>query len=121
MKYVYLIISSLLFIVINAQAQDYILLPENFILHKGDKLDLHLIKGSQFIKQDEIKYESSKTTKFIIEAGSKKNDLMTVAKDSASPLISYQLTNEGLNTINMIRKSVTDDIELDDFTKILED
>jgi uncharacterized GH25 family protein len=122
MKRTYFLIPCLFFLTtFKASAQDYILMPENFILHKGDKLDLHLIKASQLIKKDEIKYESSKTAKFTLDAGSKKIDLLTVAKDSAAPLISYQMVNEGLNTITMVRKSVTDDIELDDFTKMLDD
>ncbi|HEY4196444.1 MAG TPA: DUF4198 domain-containing protein [Mucilaginibacter sp.] len=102
-------------------AQDYILLPENFILHKGDTLNLHLITGSQFVKKDELKYDASRTAKFTIYAGSKKTDLTTLAKENASPVVSLKVENEGLNLISMVRKSATDDIETDDFTKILDD
>src|SRR6202012_5597687 len=102
-------------------AQDYILLPENFILHKGDNLKLHLITGSQFIKKDELKYDASKTAKFNIYAGSKKTDLTTIAKEKDSVVVSLKAENEGLNLISMARKSFTDDIESDDFTKVLED
>jgi uncharacterized GH25 family protein len=102
-------------------AQDYILLPENFILHKGDNLKLHLITGSQFIKKDELKYEASKTAKFNIYAGSKKTDLTTIAKEKDSLVVSLKAENEGLNLISMARKSFTDDIETDDLTKMLED
>jgi len=122
MKRVYFLITTLfLLTAFEANAQDYILLPENFILHKGDKLNLHLIYGSQFVKKDEIQYESSKTAKFMIHAGSKKTDLLTVAKDSAAPIVSIPVENDGLNTISMVRKSIADDIESDDFIKMLED
>jgi uncharacterized GH25 family protein len=122
MKRVYFLITALfLLAAFEASAQDYILMPENFILHKGDKLNLHLISGSQFVKKDEVKYESSKTAKFMIQAGSKKTDLLTVAKDSAAPIVSIPIENDGLNTISMVRKSIADDIESDDFIKMLED
>jgi uncharacterized GH25 family protein len=102
-------------------AQDYILIPENFILHKGDKLNLHLIIGSQLIKKEDLKYEASKTAKFDLYAGSKKIDLTTLAKEKDSLVASVKVENEGLNLISMVRKSATDDIESDDFIKVLED
>jgi hypothetical protein len=108
-------------IITKAAAQDYVLLPENFVLHKGDKLNLHLIRVSQFTMTDELKYESSKTAKLNIQNGKKETDLLTAAKDSASPIISMPLESEGLHTIHMVRKSITDDIESDDFIKMLED
>jgi hypothetical protein len=103
----------------NAQ-EDYILLPENFMLHKGEKLDLHLITANQFVKQDELNYDASQTAKFTLYAGSKKVDLTTAAKAGANPIISMPLEN-GLNIISMVRKSVLNDIESDDFLKILDD
>ncbi len=122
MKRVYFLITTLFLLsAFAASAQDYILLPENFILHKGDKLNLHLIYGSQFVKKDEVQYESSKTAKFMIQAGSKKTDLLKVARDSAAPIVSTLIENDGLNTISMVRKSIADDIESDDFIKMLED
>jgi hypothetical protein len=117
----FLIFCLFLLTSVRVSAQDYILLPENFYLHKDDKLNLHLITATQFVKQDELKFETSKTAKFMLEAGSKKINLMTVARDSASPLISYPLIYDGLNTISMVRKPVTDEVERDDFLKILED
>jgi hypothetical protein len=122
MKYSYFLVFCLFsLIIIKASAQDYVLLPEKFILHKGDSLKLHLITANQFTKQYELKYETSKTAKFMLMAGSKKTDLLTMAKDSASPIISIPMGNEGLNMISMVRKSITDDIESDDFIKMLED
>lgn len=103
------------------QAQDYVLLPENFFLQKGEKLNLHIISANQFIKQDEIKYETIKPAKFLLSAGSKKTDLTTVAKDTASPIVSYQMENAGLNLIEYTRKPNTDEIDRDDFLKILDD
>jgi uncharacterized GH25 family protein len=122
MKRVYFLVTALLLLAaFSASAQDYVLLPENFVVHKGDKLNMHLITVTQFAKKDEVQYESSKTAKFTIQAGSKKTDLLTVAKDSAAPVVSMPIENEGLNTVTMIRKSVTDDIESEDFIKLLED
>ena len=106
---------------IKASAQDYILLPENFFLHKGDNLGLHLITGNQFVKQDELKYEASKIAQFNIYVGSKRADLASLTKENATPIVTFKVDNEGLNLISMVRKSVTDEIERDDFLKILED
>jgi uncharacterized GH25 family protein len=86
-----------------ATTHDYFLLPENFFLHKGDKLTLHLVGGEQFVKQEELKYQSKKTTSFMLYQGSKKIDLLKVAKDSASPIIDYEMVNTGQALIGMTR------------------
>ena len=122
MKHIYFLLFCLFSLIITkATAQDYVLLPENFVLHKGDKLNLHLISVNQFTLTNELKYEASKTAKFSIQSGKKETDLLTVAKDSASPIISMPLESDGLHIIHMVKKSITDDIESDDFIKMLED
>jgi uncharacterized GH25 family protein len=122
MKRTYFFISFLfLLTAFKASAQDYILLPENFFLHKGDNLILHLINANQFVKQDELKYEASKTAQFIVIAGSKKADLATVAKEGASPIVTFKTESDGLYMVAMARKPITDEIDRDDFLKILED
>lgn len=123
MKHTYILFFCIFsLIVTEAVAQaDYVLLPENFVMHKGDKLDMHLIRVNQFTKTDELKYEASKTARFEIQNGKKGTSLLAVAKDSASPIISIPLESDGLQTIHMVRKSITDDIEADDFIKLLED
>jgi len=123
MKHTYFLLFCLFSLIITkASAQeDYVLLPENLVLHKGDKLNLHLITVNQFNLTNELKYEASKTAKFGIQNGKKEIDLLTVAKDSASPIISMPLESDGLHTIHMVRKSINDDIESDDFIKLLED
>src|SRR5260370_42339708 len=98
MKRTYFLISFLfLLTAFKANAQDYILLPENFMLHKGDNLSLHLITGNQFIKQDELKYDVSKTAMFNISVGSKRADLASLTKESAMPIVTFKAENEGLN------------------------
>jgi uncharacterized GH25 family protein len=122
MKRIFFLITCLfLSTAIKAFAQDYILLPENFILHRNDNLSLHLISANQFVKQDELKYEASKTAKFDIYVGSKKADLTSLTKENAMPIVTFKVENEGLNMISMVRKSITDEIERDDFLKILDD
>ncbi len=106
---------------LSASAQDNILVPENFILHKGDNLSLHLITANQFIKQSELKYDAAKTAKFDIYVGAKKADLASLVKPADSTLVSFKTDNEGLNTISMVRKPILDDIESDDLVKLLED
>src|ERR1700712_4775459 len=95
----FLIFSLFLTIAFKAGAQDYILLPENFTLHKGDNLSLHMIKANQFVKEDEVKYEGGQTAKFNILAGKKNVDLAPLAKDNAVPAVTFKVENEGLNVI----------------------
>src|ERR1700756_3762522 len=99
MKYISAIILSLFLLTgLQALAQDQILIPENFYLHKGDKLTLHLISAAQFNKQDELGFDPAKSESFMNYAGSKKNAkaFTTKAGDTAA---SMQLEKEGLNLI----------------------
>ena len=84
-----------------ATTHDFFLLPENFFIHKGEKLDLHLLAGDQFVKQEEVKYRSAKATRFMLYDGSKKIDLATLAKDTAAPVISYPMLNSGQALVEM--------------------
>ena len=86
-----------------AATHDFFLLPENFFMHKGDKLNLHLIAGDVFTKQDEMKYEPGKTVKFMLFYGSKKVDLTKIAKESESPVLNYTMTNSGQALLEMTR------------------
>ncbi len=122
MKRIYFLLSFLFLLTrLQATAQDYVLVPENFFLHKGDKLNVHLISANQFMKQDEIKYETANVAKFMLYNGSKKTDLAPMAKDTAAPIVSYQVQTEGLTELQLTRKSLTDDVERDDFLKMLDD
>lgn len=111
----------LLMAAISASAQDHILLPEDFTLHKGDTLKVHLLNVNQFAVQDELKYESPNTLKLSISNGNRKASLMNATKENTSPIITMKAEDEGLNLISMTQKPVTDDIESDDFLKLLED
>src|ERR1700748_307322 len=82
---------------IAATTHDYFLMPENFFLHKGDKLNLHLIGGDAFVKQEEVKFQPAKTTRFMLYNGSKKIDLVKAAKDSVAPVLTYVMDNKGQN------------------------
>lgn len=106
-------------IALAATTHDYFLLPENFFLHKGDKLDLHLLAGDQFIKQEEVGYQSKKTASFMLCQGSKKIDLTKVAKDSASPLVSYAMINAGQALIEMTRGIEHGDASRDSYADFL--
>jgi uncharacterized GH25 family protein len=86
-----------------ATTHDFFLLPEFFFMHKGNKLNLHLLSGDSFIKDAEIGYQPSKTTRFMLYNGSKKIDLTKVAKDSAAPVLSYEMVNQGQSLIEMTR------------------
>ena len=86
-----------------AANHDFFLLPENFFLHKGDKLDVHLLSGDIFTKDEEIRYQPSKTAKFMLYEGSKKTDLTKVVKDTAVPVLNYTMVNTGQALLEMTR------------------
>ena len=107
------------FIGIAAATHDYFLVPESFFLHKGDKLDLHLLTGDTFIKQDEIKYQPAKTTRFMLYEGSKKTDLTKIAKEGAAPLISYPLENKGQALVELILNTDYNESSRDSYAEFL--
>jgi hypothetical protein len=82
-----------------AATHDYFLLPENFFLHKGDKLNLHLVEGDLFTKQNEVGYHAAKVLSFMLYQGKKKTDLTSLAKDSAGLLTNYPVENSGQSVV----------------------
>ena len=108
-------------ILLAATNHDFFLLPENFFLHKGDKLDVHLLSGDIFTKDEEIKYQPAKTTKLMLYEGSKKTDLTKVAKDSAAPVLNYAMMNTGQALLEMTRGIEFSDYSRDRFASFLAD
>ncbi|HAL82409.1 MAG TPA: hypothetical protein DCO83_09360 [Mucilaginibacter sp.] len=102
-----------------ATTHDYFLLPENFFMHKGNKLNLHLLGGDVFTKQEEIGYQASKTSSFMLYQGKKKIDLIKVAKDSAAPVITYTMVNSGQGLIDMTRATEFVDASRDSYADYL--
>jgi hypothetical protein len=97
---------------------DQFLMPENFYLHKGDKLNLHLLTGESLNKDAEVGYNAAKTTKFALYEGSKKTDFLKTTKDSAAPVLSYSLMNGGLALVEMNTNELND-IPREDFLTYL--
>ncbi len=104
---------------IAAVTHDYFLMPEAFFLHKGDKLNLHLLGGEQFVKSEEIPFQPAKTTLFMLYQGSKKIDLTKMAKDSASPMVSLAMANNGQAIIEMTRGVEYNDVSRDNYADFL--
>ena len=98
---------------------DYFLMPETFFMHKGDKLDLHLLMGEAFTKQAEIRYQPTKTAKFMLYEGSKKTDLTKVAKDSAVPVLNYTMTTSGQVLLEMTRSIEYNEVSRDNYAEFL--
>jgi len=120
MKRIYLFLPFLFLIAAKASAQDYVLLPENFYLHKGDKVNIHLVSVNQLMKQDEIGFSAAKVQKLTMGTGKKTIDLTPGIKGKDS-VVSVQFVKKGLELLQITTKSVTDDVERDDFLKILDD
>src|SRR4051812_20063114 len=106
-------------IMLAAANHDYFLLPESFFLHKGDKLNLHLISGDMFTKDEEVKYQPAKTAKFMLYEGSKKTDLTKAAKDTAAPILTYTMMNSGQALLEMTRGYEFADYSRDRYAQFL--
>lgn len=106
---------------ISVKAQDTYLAAKKYRLHKGDKLEVYLIGGEQFKDLDEFKYDSSKTAKFVLYDGGKKINLMTAAKDSASPVVSNIMNNQAMTMVEMVRKIAPTAVDRDVYGKYLSD
>lgn len=104
---------------IAAAIPDYFFVPESFFLKKGDKLDLHLLAGEAFVKQDEFKFEPSKTATFMLYEGSKKTDVSKIAKDTAHDVLNYPMNNGGLAMLEMTRKAELTDESQDNYADLL--
>lgn len=104
---------------LTAFAPDGFLLPESFYLHKGDKLSVHLLSGDNFNKEDEGRYNSKRTTKFNIYEGNKMTDLLKVAKDSASPVLNYPVSGNGMIMVEMNTKDEVNELPHEDFVAYL--
>jgi uncharacterized GH25 family protein len=102
-----------------AATHDYFLLPENFFMHKGDKLNLHLITGDNFTKQEELKYEPAKTTRFMLYYGKKKVDLTILAKPGESPVLNYTMTSSGQALLEMTRGYEFSEVSRDNYAEFL--
>ena len=105
----------------SATAQDNFLLARQFVLHKGDTLNVHLLGGDQFKIIDEFKYDAAKTQKFMLYDNGKKINLMTTAKDSASPIYSGKLLNQGLVMVELVRNVPPTPIDREVYAKYLTD
>jgi len=113
------LLSLFLAVALSASAQDSYLMADKFQLHKGDKLNVRLLYGDEFKNDGEYKYDAAVTTKFMLFDGNKKIDLLTAVKDSAAPVLSYPLTNQGLSMVDMVRNFPPTAYDRDDYVKIL--
>lgn len=102
------IILLLLLIGFAASSQDFFLLPHNFYLKKGDKLNLHLLSGNEFKPENEFKFATAKATKFMVYEGSKKTDLSKSGNAADSTLLTYTLQNSGLALFELVREDETE-------------
>jgi uncharacterized GH25 family protein len=104
---------------IAATIPDFFLVPANFFLHKGDQLDLHLLSGDAFTKQEEFRFQPEKTGKFVLYEGSKKTDLAKVTRDTALHVLNYKMDNPGLALLEMTRNTGISDESQDNYADFL--
>ncbi|RYD87261.1 MAG: DUF4198 domain-containing protein, partial [Sphingobacteriales bacterium] len=108
-------IAPLLLISFVAATTDYFLLPENFFLHKGDKLSVRLFMG--IFPATETGYQSPEAGegKFVLYDGSKKIDIATQETDTVVAIKDYVTENSGLLLLHLSQAPVTHEVDKDEF------
>jgi uncharacterized GH25 family protein len=120
MKHLYVILFFLVSAIgLSAFAPDSFLLPENFYLHKGDQLSVHLLNGENLTQEGEDRFNSKRTTKFNIYEGNKVTDLLKVTKDSAAPVLKYTVNTGNMVMVEMNTKDETVELPHEDFVSYL--
>jgi uncharacterized GH25 family protein len=104
-----------------ARSNDYILLADNYFMHKGDVLNLHLVYADQFDNGIECKYYATQTSALTLYEGSKKTDLRPMANDSTAPLLQYKLSNAGTALMEMTRNAATLEMDKASYIKFLDE
>ncbi|TSD64815.1 DUF4198 domain-containing protein [Inquilinus sp. KBS0705] len=99
---------TLVIIATLAFTPDYYLLPGSFYLHKGGKLNVHLLEGDKITSGEESGYNLAQTSVFNLYEGSKKADLSKITKDNTSPVVNYNMLNKGLALVEMNTKELND-------------
>jgi hypothetical protein len=116
-----LVVSLLLITGLAALCNDYYILPQNFFMHKGETLSLHLLLGDMFDKEKEFKYQPAETTKFMLYEGSKVIDLKHSASDTAKALLSYKVQNSGVDLIELTQNFGVVDLDRGAFIRELDE
>jgi hypothetical protein len=101
-------------------SNDYILVPENFFLHKGDSLNVHLFSAELFENPKEVKYEQATTEKFALYADGKRFGLKESTKAGSKPALTTIVNTSGLALVEMVSSYPADDVDKADFTAELE-
>ncbi len=113
----FLLLTTPAFIV---HAQSYFLLPENFYVQKGQKIELRLLQSDDFNKQSDFKFQADKTAKFELYQGKKKIDLKPMAKDTGA-VISMQASDDGLALIDMVTTTTSNEMSRAKFLRGLDE
>jgi hypothetical protein len=102
-----------------SHAQSYFLLPENFYVQKGQKINLRLLQTDDFIKQSDFKFQAAKTAKFELYQGKKKINLAPMAKDTGA-VISYEAPEDGLVLVDMVTTTESNEMSRSKFLRSLD-
>jgi hypothetical protein len=103
-----------------AHAQSYYLLPENFYVQKGQKIDLRLLQSEDMNKQSDFKFQADKTAKFELYQGKKKIDLKPMAKDTGA-VISMLAPEDGLVLVDYVTTTSSNEMSRSKFLRNLDE
>ena len=101
-------------------AQSYFIMPENFYLQKGQKMDIRLLQSDDLTKQSDFKFQADKTAKFELYQGKKKIDLKPTARDTGA-VISMNAPEDGLALIDLVTTTSSNEMSRSKFLRSLDE
>ena len=104
-----------------ARSSDYFLLPENFFMHKGETLNLHLFIADFFDKEKNVKYDPATVGKFALYEGSKPIDLKGSVTPTDTTLLHYKMQSAGLYLAELTQTLPGIDLDRGAFIRELDD
>lgn len=102
------------------RAQSYFIMPENFYVHKGQKIDLRLLQSEDLTRQSDFKFQAGKTAKFELYQGKKKTDLKPIARDTGA-VISMAPPEDGMVLVDMVTTTTSNEMSRSKFLRSLDE
>jgi hypothetical protein len=121
MKFIRLFLLVLLVMpAFKVKSQNYFLMPENFYLKKGEKMNLRLTQSDDFTKESPAKFTASQTATFILYEGKKQTSIAGLVKDTTS-VINFEPMSGGLDMIEMVSNTISSEMSRNKFLRNLGD
>lgn len=108
-----------LFFATSVFAHEYVLIAYQFLIKKGEMLELHLFVADGFNIQLERPFQKSITKKFELISENGKTDLLEISKDGTLPILTMKVNFTGLGLIHLERDYASNSLTNEKFKSYL--